>query len=35
MLDPKDISGAVMFLLSNESVYITGQNLLIDDGFSL
>ena len=29
---PKDLSGAVKFLLSKDSSYITGQNLLIDGG---
>jgi NAD(P)-dependent dehydrogenase (short-subunit alcohol dehydrogenase family) len=35
MLDSKDIVGALMFLLSKESQYVTGQNLIVDDGFSL
>ena len=35
MLDADDILGALMFLLSDESSFMTGQNLLIDDGFSL
>ena len=35
MLDPKDIVGLVSFLLSKDAEYITGQNLTIDDGFSL
>lgn len=35
MLDGKDIGGGLIFLLSDESKYITGQNLIIDDGFSL
>lgn len=35
MLDPEDIVGAVIFLLSDESRYITGQNLVVDDGWSL
>lgn len=35
MLDANDLLGALMFLLSDESRYMTGQNLLIDDGFSL
>ena len=35
MLDPQDIIGALVFLLSNGSRYMTGQNLIIDDGFSL
>ena len=35
MLDASDISGAVRFLLSDHSKHITGQNLIIDDGFTL
>jgi NAD(P)-dependent dehydrogenase (short-subunit alcohol dehydrogenase family) len=35
MLDPGDLDGVMVFLLSDESRYITGQNILIDDGFSL
>jgi NAD(P)-dependent dehydrogenase (short-subunit alcohol dehydrogenase family) len=35
MLDANDLVGALMFLLSDESSFMTGQNLLIDDGFSL
>ena len=35
MLDPKDLIGALIFLLSNSSHYMTGQNLIVDDGFSL
>ena len=35
MLDANDLVGTLLFLLSDESRYITGQNLLIDDGFSL
>lgn len=31
---PKDISPAVVFFLSNESEYITGQNLAIDGGWT-
>ncbi len=35
MLDANDLLGALIFLLSDESKFMTGQNLLIDDGFSL
>lgn len=35
MLAADDVVGALLFLLSDESRYITGQNLLVDDGFSL
>ena len=35
MLNPQDITGALVFLLSDASKYINGQNLIIDDGFSL
>lgn len=35
MLRASDITGTVKFLLSDDSNYITGQNLIIDDGFTL
>ncbi len=35
MLDSKDINGSLLFLLSDASRYMTGQNLIVDDGFSL
>lgn len=35
MLDVKDMLGAIVFLLSENSKFITGQNIIIDDGFSL
>lgn len=35
MLDPKDVSGSLIFLLSDASRFVTGQNLVVDDGFSL
>jgi NAD(P)-dependent dehydrogenase (short-subunit alcohol dehydrogenase family) len=35
MLDGQDVVGALMFLLADESRFMTGQNLIVDDGFSL
>jgi NAD(P)-dependent dehydrogenase (short-subunit alcohol dehydrogenase family) len=35
MLAPEDLVGALAFLLSDDSRYVTGQNLVVDDGFSL
>lgn len=35
MLEPKDIAGTALFLLSDESSFITGQNIIVDDGFTL
>jgi len=35
MLDVKDVIGSVLFLLSEQSKYLTGQNIIVDDGFSL
>ncbi len=35
MLDAKDLVGTLIFLLADESRYMTGQNLIVDDGFSL
>lgn len=32
---PKDISPAVHYLLSDESSYVTGQNILVDGGWSI
>ena len=34
MGNPEDIAGGVLFLLSNLSSYMTGQNLVIDGGWS-
>ena len=35
MLDPLDVANTLIFLLSDSSKFITGQNLIVDDGFSL
>lgn len=35
MLSPGDIVGALAFLLSDDARYVTGQNIVIDDGFTL
>lgn len=35
MLDVRDVTGTVMFLLSENAKYINGQNIVVDDGFSL
>ena len=35
MLYPEDICGTVVFLLSDYSKYINGQNIIIDDGYTL
>lgn len=35
MLDPQDLVGSVLFLLSPAADYINGQVLTVDDGFSL
>ena len=35
MLDKSDIAGTLLFLLSDMSEYMNGQNLVVDDGFSL
>jgi NAD(P)-dependent dehydrogenase (short-subunit alcohol dehydrogenase family) len=35
MLDPQDVSGALLFLLSDASRHMTGQTLVVDDGFTL
>lgn len=33
MLSPSDLIGGLMFLLSEQSTYVNGQNLVIDDGW--
>jgi NAD(P)-dependent dehydrogenase (short-subunit alcohol dehydrogenase family) len=35
MLNANDITGTALFLLSDASLHVVGQNLVIDDGFSL
>ena len=35
MLDPEDIVGTALYLLSDQSRYVTGQNIIVDDGWSL
>ena len=35
MLDPQDVVGAILFLISDHSKYINGQNIIVDDGWSL
>ena len=35
LLKPKDITGTILFLIDESSQYINGQNIIIDDGWSL
>ena len=35
MLDSEDIVGTLIFLLSDQSQFINGQNIIVDDGWSL
>ena len=35
MLEPLDVTGSLLFLLSDASSCITGHNLIVDNGFSL
>lgn len=35
MLDSKDLTGTLVYLLSDSSNYVNGQNIIVDDGFSL
>lgn len=35
MLDKSDLKGSLVYLLSDMSKYVNGQNIIVDDGFSL
>lgn len=35
MLDTDDLMGSIRFLLSDDSKYVNGQDLIVDDGFTL
>ncbi|PIW70464.1 MAG: flagellin modification protein A [Ignavibacteriales bacterium CG12_big_fil_rev_8_21_14_0_65_30_8] len=35
MLDGEDLKSALLFLLSDGSKYVNGQNIIVDDGFTL
>ncbi len=35
MLDAEEIIGSILFLLSEQSKFVTGQNIIVDDGFTL
>jgi len=35
MLDKNDLNGTLVYLLSSMSKYVNGQNIVVDDGFSL
>lgn len=35
MLDKGDLNGTLVYLLSDMSKYVNGQNIIVDDGFSL
>lgn len=35
MLDGKDLDGTLLFLLSDLSAYVNGQNIIVDDGWSI
>jgi len=35
MLDVNDVLGSVLYLLSEHALYVNGQNIIVDDGFTL
>lgn len=35
MLSPQDLHGALIYLLSDASLYVNGQNIIVDDGYVL
>lgn len=35
MLDASDVLGSVLYLLSEHALYVNGQNIVVDDGFTL
>ena len=35
MLDKSDLKGTLVYLLSDMSNYVNGQNIIVDDGFTL
>lgn len=35
MLDVRCMVGSIVYLLSDQSKFVTGQNIVVDDGFSL
>lgn len=35
LLDASDITGALIFLLSEQSKFVTGQNIIVDDGWTI
>jgi NAD(P)-dependent dehydrogenase (short-subunit alcohol dehydrogenase family) len=35
MLDSADVVGTLIYLISDASMYVNGQNIIVDDGWSL
>tara|TARA_B100001059_G_C17839663_1_gene591207 strand:+ start:4426 stop:5184 length:759 start_codon:yes stop_codon:yes gene_type:complete len=35
LLDPSDLVGALQFILSDENKFVNGQNIIVDDGWTL